>query len=96
LSAYRDSILSGFSSFTFVDCQTYGISSVIHSVNDIERIGDHAENIIELAERKVGKKLLFSSDAVKEMTLMWNELSSMMLEVEQAFEKNDPEIAKRV
>ena len=69
---------------------------LIHSVNDIERIGDHAENIIELAERKAEKKLPFSNDAEKELTLMWNELNSMMLEVEQAFEKNDPEIARKV
>ena len=69
---------------------------LIHSVNDIERIGDHAENIIELAERKVEKKLPFSNDAIKELTLMWNELNSMMLEVELAFEKNDSTIAQKV
>ena len=33
------------------------IPVLIHSVNDIERIGDHAENILELAQRKIDQKL---------------------------------------
>lgn len=69
---------------------------LIHSVNDIERIGDHAENIIELMERTVETKLPFSDDAMREMRLMWNELSSMLLEAEEALSKNDPAIAKNV
>jgi len=36
---------------------------LIHSVNDIERIGDHAENIMELSERKTEKKLPFTDEA---------------------------------
>ncbi len=67
---------------------------LIHSVNDIERIGDHAENIAELAERKIEKKLPFSGEAVNELSLMWNELSSMMIETEEALRKNDPAIAE--
>ncbi len=51
---------------------------LIHNVNDIERIGDHAENIGELAERKIEKKLPFTSDAISELALMWNELNSMI------------------
>ncbi len=69
---------------------------LIHSVNDIERIGDHAENIVELAERKIEKKLLFSDEAIKELTLMWNELNSMMIETEDALRKNDPQIGESV
>ena len=35
----------------------------IHSVNDIERIGDHAENIVELAQRKNDQKRVFTDQA---------------------------------
>ncbi len=69
---------------------------LIHSVNDVERIGDHAENIVELAERKVEKKLPFSDEAVKELTLMWNELQNMMIATEEALNKNDIGIAENV
>jgi len=69
---------------------------LIHSVNDVERIGDHAENIVELAERKIENKLPFSDEALRELQLMWNELHSMMIETERALEKNDPKIADNV
>lgn len=69
---------------------------LIHSVNDIERIGDHSENIIELAERKMEKKLPFTDDAINELRLMWNELNSMMIETEEALRKNDSQIAENV
>ena len=69
---------------------------LIHSVNDIERIGDHSENIIELAERKIEKKLPFTDDAINELRLMWNELNSMMIETEESLRKNDSQIAENV
>jgi phosphate:Na+ symporter len=62
---------------------------LIHTVNDIERIGDHSENIVELAERKIEKKLPFTDEAIKELKLMWNEVNSMMIETEEALRKND-------
>lgn len=69
---------------------------LIHSVNDIERIGDHSENIIELAERKIEKKMPFSDDAINELRLMWNELDGMMIEAEEALRKNDSQVAENV
>ena len=69
---------------------------LIHSVNDIERIGDHAENIVELAERKIEEKLPFTGEALNELRVMWNELSSMMIEAEEALGKDDSHIAENV
>ncbi|MBU0683556.1 MAG: sodium-dependent phosphate transporter, partial [Candidatus Omnitrophica bacterium] len=62
---------------------------LIHSVNDIERIGDHSENIAELLERKKDEKLLFSDEANKELDNMWNELKKMMAETKNALKNND-------
>jgi phosphate:Na+ symporter len=35
------------------------IPVLLHSVNDVERIGDHAINILEISERKIDQKLPF-------------------------------------
>jgi phosphate:Na+ symporter len=69
---------------------------LIHIVNDIERIGDHAENIIELAERKIDKKLPFSTESINELTLMWNELHNMAIETETALREEDIKMADSV
>jgi len=41
-----------------------------HSLNDIERVGDHANNLVELAEKRMKKALPFSEDAKKEIAIM--------------------------
>lgn len=41
-----------------------------HSASDIERIGDHANNLAELAERKLKKNFSFSEDAKNELIIM--------------------------
>ncbi len=69
---------------------------LLHSVNDIERIGDHSENIVELAERAIDEKLQFSDEALQEATLMWNELHSMCIETRIALKKNDIRAAQSV
>lgn len=43
-----------------------------HSISDIERVGDHANNLVELAEKKLKVGVSFSKDAVKELeTMSW-------------------------
>jgi phosphate:Na+ symporter len=69
---------------------------LIHNVNDIERVGDHAENIVELAERKIEGRLPFSDQAVREIELMWNELCNMMIQTEEALRLDDPGVAGAV
>lgn len=69
---------------------------LIHSVNDVERIGDHAVNITELSERKIEKKLPLTDPAKNELKLMWNELHSMIISTEEALAKNDVQIANSV
>lgn len=51
---------------------------LIHTVNDIERIGDHSKNIMELALRKKEEKMPFTEHALKELNSMWAELEKML------------------
>ncbi len=46
------------------------VPSLLHTINDIERIGDHAENLADLAERKIDDGLKFSNDAMEEIDRM--------------------------
>lgn len=43
------------------------ISQAYHTINDIERIGDHCENIVELATYKVDNNIELSNEAIKEV-----------------------------
>ncbi|MBW2040208.1 MAG: Na/Pi cotransporter family protein [Deltaproteobacteria bacterium] len=43
------------------------INSIIHMVNNIERVGDHAENLCGLVERKVRLKLPFTEQATADI-----------------------------
>ncbi len=65
------------------------IPVLIHSVNDIERIGDHAENIIDLAERKNSEKNKFSDRAQKDLDFMWSRVLEMMEKTLQVMENED-------
>lgn len=48
------------------------ITSLFHVVNDIERIGDHADNLGELARYKMENKINFSEKAVADVTYMFD------------------------
>jgi phosphate:Na+ symporter len=62
------------------------LPALLHSVNDVERIGDHAENLEELAARAVEEKLPFTKYAIEELHLMYNEVNTMFEEVKLALQ----------
>jgi len=70
------------------------LPTFLHTVNDLERIGDHAINIVEIAERKIEQKLPFSEAAVEEAHRLRNEVSLMFDRVILALENNDTSSAK--
>ncbi len=72
------------------------IPALLHSVNDIERVGDISENLVELGERAIEKKLPFSDKAIKELREMYSEVTAMLGETIKALELNDVTIARKV
>ena len=68
---------------------------LIHTVNDIERIGDHAENLVELAERKLEERLPFSEEAMRDIKRMYGEVDNMASEVANALEQKNIDEAKQ-
>jgi len=54
------------------------IGALFHVVNDIERIGDHAENVADNARLRKEKGLSFSKDAQREMGLMMDKVNDIV------------------
>ena len=50
---------------------------MLHTVNDLERTGDHAVNIAEIAERKIDQKIVFSDSALVEADHLKGEIEQM-------------------
>ncbi|MCR5127548.1 MAG: Na/Pi cotransporter family protein [Lachnospiraceae bacterium] len=55
-----------------------GIGSLFHVANDIERIGDHAENIAGMAKRRKEEGAKFSPQAQKELADMLEMVNKML------------------
>ncbi len=58
-------------------------------INDIERIGDHAVNLKELAEQKANKRISFSDQALLEIKEISKQISQMIDITIQALSGND-------
>lgn len=69
------------------------IPVLLHSVNDIERIGDHAINIAEIAQAKIDQGIIFSEAAIEELNMVWGKLDQMLIGTEEALKKRDGSIA---
>lgn len=72
------------------------IPSLLHTVNDLERIGDHSENLVELSERKIDERLPFSDSAIRELHQVSEEINGMISDAIKALTTNSPDDAKLV
>jgi phosphate:Na+ symporter len=71
------------------------LPTLIHTVNDIERVGDHAVNITELAEVSIADKLSFSDVAQEELTLMYGAIRRMFHAVGESIEESSKVAARQ-
>ena len=67
---------------------------LLHTINDLERIGDHAVNIVEIAERKIDQKLSFSESALAEIAQLKDQAELMCDNIIAALENSNIEQAK--
>jgi len=88
------SYLSALSSRPLSDGISVRLPVLLHAVNDLERIGDHAINIIEIAQRKVDQKLSFSDQAMAEAEKLRKSADQMFDDVIAALENGDIRAAK--
>ncbi|MHC4741956.1 MAG: Na/Pi cotransporter family protein [Planctomycetota bacterium] len=88
------SYLSTLSRETLSDDVSTELPVLLHAVNDLERIGDHAVNIVEIAERKIEQRQSFSEAAVAEAKQLKVEVEEMFDHVIEALESGDVKGAK--
>ena len=62
------------------------IGSYFHVLNDLERIGDHAENFYEIGEEMLGKKIEFSEIGRSDIKKMRDVILEMLIISKDAFE----------
>lgn len=64
------------------------IKNMLYAISDIERIGDHCENIADLAKQKIDETVTFSKEGIDDLKII---TECMYLSVENAIEawKND-------
>ncbi|NKE05113.1 Na/Pi cotransporter family protein [Mesobacillus selenatarsenatis] len=71
-------------------------SMLMDTVRDIERIGDHFENIVELIEYQQANKVKMTDTAMEDLEVMFNLTVSTVEEALQALDQKSPEAAKAV
>ncbi|MBP3653957.1 MAG: Na/Pi cotransporter family protein [Oscillospiraceae bacterium] len=71
-------------------------AELLHLINDFERISDHAVNILESVEEMRDKKIRFSEQATRELTVMGAAVYEILDLSLSAFRTNDVEKAKLV
>ncbi len=67
------------------------IGSYFHVLNDLERVGDHAENFHEIGQEMLKKKLTFSETALADIQQMCGVVMEMMAIAKVAFDTESPE-----
>ncbi|MDY0236488.1 MAG: Na/Pi cotransporter family protein [Gudongella sp.] len=78
------------------DDQHQDVNALLYITGDIERVGDHIENIAELAQYKLDNDLFFTPQATQEMLEMYNLCSEAFQSSLTAYKNLDETLARQV
>ncbi len=76
--------------------ESRNIAGYYHVVNDIERIGDHAENIAEFAQTKINDGIVFSEKGTEELNHMFDVMNQQIKLSLDAFTERKEEHLKEI
>ncbi|MFC5591014.1 Na/Pi cotransporter family protein [Sporosarcina soli] len=85
-----------FSSVSISPVESTRHFMLMDSVRDIERIGDHFENIVELLDSKETNRVRLTDDAVEDLTEMFTLTIETVQKTVDALNQNNMELAKIV
>jgi phosphate:Na+ symporter len=69
------------------------IPALLHSVNDLEKVGDYCEAIVLLSQRAYENDLKFSDEANRELIKLFDKTEAIMRQTRKAMQKNDERAA---
>lgn len=72
------------------------ITKLLHMIGDFERISDHAVNLVESAEEMAEKKIDFSAEAKRELSILRAAVAEILELAHHAFVYNDLRLAVEV
>jgi phosphate:Na+ symporter len=99
VDTYEDSIgsyLVKLSSYDMAESDSTQVTKLLHIIGDLERISDHAVNIVESAEELNDKKLTFSQEANREVGVLRAAVEEIVGITLTAFKTNDIKLALEV
>lgn len=99
LDRYEDKLrayLTRLSSESLGFSDSQNVSTLLHCITDIERISDHAVNVVECIQEMHKKDLHFSKRAVEEMNIFGSAVHDILDRSVQAFVTEDEALAKTV
>ena len=88
--------LADLSQHSLTQHQSKIISGFMSAANDLERVGDHCKNIMQLSETKVEDRLPFSDQALEEITLIYEKVKEMLENAAVCLAKEDRNLAQKV
>lgn len=75
---------------------SHEVSNLLHTIGDFERISDHAENLLKVAEEIHEKGIVFSKEAIREIDIMSRAIKEILENTVCAFKNKDLELAKQI
>lgn len=72
------------------------VNKMLHTIDDFERIGDHAVNLVEVAKELYDRKESFSEEALAEIGVLNEAIFELMDITSKAYRKNDLTLAKSI
>lgn len=95
MAHYISDYLVKINSADLSDEQSSTITNLFYSVSDLERVGDHAEDLAELASYKIQHDMRFSQAAYDELNGLMELVTNSVVYSIRAREKHSREFAKR-
>lgn len=99
LDQYEDKLgayLTQLNSKNLTEQEGQSVSTLMHSINDFERIGDHAVNIMEIARKMHKKEMHFSKNAKHEMKVFGEAVKDILNRSVESFVNRDMELAMSI
>lgn len=78
------------------DADSHQVTKMLHTINDFERIGDHACNIVKVAREMSEKSITFSAEAKKEISVLTDALFEILSLTKTAFATSDVTTAVKI